>query len=382
VTASTAGAIRHVDYVTDLPLEPGGGGSYAVNWHAFHQLARCFDAKYAGPIVPRPPRIATAISRIRRRIFKLPGSFTYFSETTLSRNAEAAAALLRSDADAVVFRSAARWSRVNVDVPYFVYLDAVFHTFFHNTFDQRYFHRGDIDRIYEREAEFLERATGVFFESQWAMRLARDAYSLKGAHYLAVGRGGVIDPPERDEWDGFSRSIVTMAMNFEQKGGLLVLDAYRILKKRFPSLAWHIIGGEPSGDWKALEGVTYEGMLDPNSPQDCRRLQTILANAFLLLHPTREDTSPLVITEAAYFGCPAISTNAFAIPELVTHGVSGLLINSLNADEIVAAVSELMNNEQRYRDMRRNARELALSRSQWSNVGSLMCDRIAATING
>jgi glycosyltransferase involved in cell wall biosynthesis len=378
---SSANARPRVDYVSDLPFKSGGGGSYAVNWHAFQELSRCFTTRYAGAVVPQPPRIATAISKFKRHILKRPGEFTYFSESTLSRNAKAVAAKLDANADAVVFRSAARWSRVKVNVPYFVYLDAVFHTFFHNTFAEHDFVRVDLTRIFEQEARFLEGAAAVFFESQWGMRLAREAYSLKGSHYLAIGRGGVIDPPERDTWDGRTHRLVTIAMNFEQKGGPIVLEAYQVLKERFPFLTWHIIGGQPTGEWQRLDGITYEGVIDTDTPAGRRRLKEILENAFLFLHPTREDTSPLVITEAAYFGCPAVSTNAFAIPELITHGVTGLLIDSVTSDAIVSAVASLIENEERYRDMRRNARGLALSRSQWKTVGLQMCNRIAAALN-
>jgi glycosyltransferase involved in cell wall biosynthesis len=313
-------------------------------------------------------------------VLRLPGDFSYFSSSTLDKNARAASALLRDDVDGVVFRSAARWGRVKVDVPYYVYLDAVFHTFFYNTFDPRQFHRADIDRIFEEEARFLENAAAVFFESQWGMQKAREAYSLRGQHYLAAGRGGVIDPPSADTWDGRSLSLVTIAMNFEQKGGPAVLSAYRRMKEQYPALVWHIIGGKPSGEWSDVPGITYEGELRPDVPRDRQRLEAILANAFLLVHPTREDTSPLVITEAAYFGCPAVSTNAFAIPELVTHGVTGLLMNSGSPEEIVRAVSELIQNKVRYRDMRRNARQHALLRSTWDSVGARMCDHIESTL--
>jgi glycosyltransferase involved in cell wall biosynthesis len=212
------------------------------------------------------------------------------------------------------------------------------------------------------------------------MQQAREAYSLKGSHYVAVGRGGVIEPPERDKWDGSSHSLVSIAMNFKQKGGHVVLNAYRTLKARFASLTWDIVGGDPGFDWTQLDGIRYHGVLDPNEAGDRLRLETILQNAFLLVHPTTEDTSPLVITEAAYFGCPSISVNAFAVPELIVHGVTGLLMNTASAGALVAAVTELFENKVRYRDMRHNARELALSQSRWEKVGGLMCDRIAATL--
>jgi glycosyltransferase involved in cell wall biosynthesis len=363
-------------YVSDLVLKEGGGGSYAVNWNAFQQLSQRFDATYCGPIVPKLSTLETLISRVQRRILQRPGNFTYFSESTLRRNAAAVMGCFPDDVDAVVFRSAARWCRVRLQRPYFVYLDASFHTFFHNTFREDDFHRHDLERIYEAEAGFLEQATGVFFESLWGLQKARDAYSLSGSHFAAVGRGGVIAPPPRDTWDGESYRLVTMAMNFQQKGGDVVSDAYRVLKNQFPALTWHIIGGVPPAAVIAMPGVTYEGILDPGNARQRTRIEENLASGFLLLHPTREDTSPLVITEAAYFGCPAVATNAFAIPELVVHGVTGMLINTPSATNVVDAVAELVVNRQKYRDMRVNARNHALARDRWDKVGQTMSNHI------
>src|SRR5512141_264556 len=143
-------------YVSDLELRLGGGGSYAVNWNAYDQMERRFASTYVGPVVPRPSKLEVLRSRVRRKVLRQPGRFAYFSPSTLSSNAKRVESLIPSHADAVMFRSAARWCRLRPAVPYFVYLDAVFHTFFHNTFDPHDFIRSDIDRIFEEEAAFLE----------------------------------------------------------------------------------------------------------------------------------------------------------------------------------------------------------------------------------
>jgi glycosyltransferase involved in cell wall biosynthesis len=370
-------AKSQLQYVTDLERRPSGGGAYAVNFHAYEQLSRRFNVSYAGPIVPRVSVIEQSVSRINRMLLHRPGKFAYFSDRTLNRNAEAVSERLRGHHDGLIFRSATRWCRVRPTVPYFVYLDAVFHSFFKNTFRADDFERADLERIYEEEAEFLERASMVFFESNWGMQSARNAYSLRGSHYMIAGRGGAIAPPPDDTWDGASHRLITMAMDFHQKGGDLVFGAYQILKRRFPSLTWHIVGGSPDFAWERREGIVYEGYLRPDRPAELVRLQALLSSAFLLLHPTREDTSPLVITEAAYFGCPTISVNRFAIPELVLNGVTGLLLEHPTPGALANSVTELLENEQRYRDMRRNAREHALRNSDWDRVGRLISDRIA-----
>jgi glycosyltransferase involved in cell wall biosynthesis len=280
-----------------------------------------------------------------------------------------------------MFRSAARWCRAKPGVPYFVYLDAVFHTFFYNTFDPNDFLRSDIERIFEEEAAFLENSAAVFFESRWGMHKAKDAYSLRGRQYFVVGRGGALTPPEADTWDGRSRDLVTVAMNFSQKGGDVVLEAFKKLKPRIPDLSWRIVGGPPPAGTERIAGISYEGFLDPGKAHDRARLEKILSNAFLLLHPTREDTSPLVITEAAYFGCPAVSVNRFAIPELITHGVTGILLESPASEMIADAVADLIANETRYRDMRKNARAYSLATSSWDKVGASIGNTIEPMIS-
>jgi glycosyltransferase involved in cell wall biosynthesis len=371
---------RSLTFISDLELTRAGGGAYAVNWHAVNELRKHFDVSYAGPIVPVTPWIEKTESKIRRRIFGSRGRFAYFSPATLDRNARLAHEAFEKAGDAAVFRSATRWCRCRPRVPYFVYLDVVFHTFFFNTFSENSFDRADLQRIWKEEAAFLEGATGVFFESAWGMEKARDAYGLRGTHYHAVGRGGVVDPPTEDAWSG-SHELVTIAMNFEQKGGDIVLDAYRALKPRFPSLSWRIVGGQPCSGFDSLNGVTYEGELNVEVEADLERLRQILSGAFLLVHPTREDTSPLVVTEAAYFGCPSLSVRAFAIPELVDDGVTGLLVDfPARSVDIANGIATLMDDPARYQEMRARTRGESLARHSWPAIGEMISAKILESL--
>jgi glycosyltransferase involved in cell wall biosynthesis len=364
-------------WISELTLQPAGGGAYAVNCHAFRQMGRHFETVYCGPVEPRVPLVTDWVSKLRRKVLKRPGKFAHFSPTALERNATRVAQVIPDDAEAVYFRAAAPWCRCRPQVPYFIYLDVVFHTFFRNTFRPGDFEAGDLKRIWREEATFLEGAAAVFFESRWGLEQAREVYGLRGDHYHAPGRGGGIDPPAADVWDGSSQQLVTMAMKFRQKGGDLVMAAYRSLKPRFPGLTWHIIGGPPEDGWQELEGVVYEGELKPDEPADLARFRELLAGAFLFVHPTREDTSPLVLTEAAYFGCPAVSVRRFAIPELVRDGETGILVEFPTAAEpVAAAIAGLLEDAPRYRRMRVEARRQAVERCSWERIGETMTEEI------
>lgn len=361
-------------YISSLKQQASGGGSYAVNWHAYDQLSRAFRLDYVGPLEPEVPVWEEWNSKLRRKLFKVPGRFSFFSETVLHRTAKTLDRLMPGKVDGVFYRSATPWCHHHPACPYFVYLDVVFHTFFHNTFRPGDFIADDLERIWKQEAVFLEGAAAVFFESRWGMERAIEVYQLNGDHYHALGRGGVIAPPERDGWDGELR-LVTMAMKFRQKGGDLVLEVFRRLKPRYPELSWHIIGGAPEGDWEGIDGIHYEGVLRPDFADERTKIEQLLTGAFLLLHPTREDTSPLVLTEAAYFGCPSISVRHFAIPELVIDGQTGVLIDfPATADQLEQALVRLLEDRQLYLGMREQARHHAMRESSWDSIGTRMSE--------
>jgi glycosyltransferase involved in cell wall biosynthesis len=230
--------LKKLVYITDLASTRSGGGSYAVNWHIQDQLRKYFELSTPAPIVPDVSSWEKFMSRVQRHVLKRPGKFFYFSPSTLDSNARRASRCFQDSADGVVFRSATRWCHCRPKVPYFVYLDVVFHTFFENTFDEQQFVRTDRQRIFQTEARFLENASAVFFESNWGLQKAKEAYGLAGSHYFNASRGGVIDPPDRDVWTDEKPFLLSVAKNFEQKGGDMILSAFKKLKEGRPELGW------------------------------------------------------------------------------------------------------------------------------------------------
>lgn len=349
----------------------------AVSFRIAQQLDRYFDLNDVGAIVPQVSKTDALHSKIRRRLFHLPGIFYPFSARTLQATAKRVDQFIDNDTDTVFFRSSTRWIMCRPVIPYFVHTDVVFHTFFHNTFDPSDFIASDIQRIWDEERSFLEGAAAVFFESEWGLQKARLAYQLTGNNYVALRNGGGLEPPDCDAWDGHSLRLVSIAKHFKQKGGDIVQEAFRMLKPRYPELQWHIIGGPPEGDCDSIDGIHYEGFLHTDGPAELIRFREILTNAFLLVHPTREDTNPLVLIEAAYFGCPSVSVDDFAVPELVVNGETGVLLKRpVTGESLANAIERLILERNGYLDLRRKARERALQRFQWDAIGDEMAGHI------
>jgi glycosyltransferase involved in cell wall biosynthesis len=182
-------------------------------------------------------------------------------------------------------------------------------------------------------------------------------YGLDASRVRVVGNFGEIKTPATDGYaDG--KQFVFVSTDFAAKGGPTVISAFRQLRQRRADVSLVIIGAHPTNGAKE-PGVSIAGYLRKEVPAEYAAFCEILSAARCLVHPTRSDISPLIIIEAAYFGCPAIASNRFAIPELVDHGATGILLDDLSVSGVADAMTWILENESRYRQMRMNARAKA-----------------------
>lgn len=366
-----------VTFISHLPLQSEGGGTYAVTWNLWRTMQHHIPAMQFVQLTPGADLAARFRSQVLRKILKRPGNFFQFSRRALEQTARQVELSIPEGAKCILFRTSTRWIACRPRVPYFVHLDAVFHTFYRNTFRPEEFDGKDLQRIFEQEAEFLEGAAGVFFESNWGLEQAVQHYRLRGHHYASVGVAGNLQIPATCPALARDRSVLTIARRFAQKGGDYLAAGWLQLRQQFPDCRWHIVGGPAPAEVLRLPGVIYEGFLRPDVPAELIRLQTLLQQSSLLVHPTREDMNPLVLLEAAGFGCPAVTVRDFAIPELVQDGTTGVLLDRpLSGPAVAAAVAALWNDPRRLQDMSQAAWQVALQRHGWDAIGDTLAGLI------
>jgi glycosyltransferase involved in cell wall biosynthesis len=359
--------VKSLLYICSLPKASQSGGANAVNYHTFRVLQSHFDCHYV-QINPPEGKLGKWVSQLKRKILKKPGKFNFFSEKRLkqiSRQFDA----IQGNYDFVFFRGFTPWILCRPQVPYVSYNDVHFLQFFRNTFSEKDFIQSDIQRICNQEKEWLKGAKAIAFESAWGAEQCSNDYQLKNVPLIPVGRGGNIPIPDRDRYDG-SLNLLVIANNFYQKGGDLVFEAFKSLKPNYSKLELHVVGGDPGQEVKEYVGVVYHGYLYKEREEDLNRLTGILAKAFLLMHITREDTNPLVITEAGYFGCPTITVDFFALPELVKQGNTGVLLPYLPSPENIAeTICNLIEEPVRYQQMRNANWTFNREKFSWEQIG-------------
>jgi glycosyltransferase involved in cell wall biosynthesis len=124
---------------------------------------------------------------------------------------------------------------------------------------------------------------------------------------------------------------------FFRKGGVHVVDAFERARKRFPGIsltvccderndfktADHRLRAEYLHKINTLPGIVNRGRIGREE-----LMTEVYPSTDILLVPSYVETFGMAILEAMAFGIPVISTNHFAIPEMIEDGVSGLLIDT------------------------------------------------------
>jgi glycosyltransferase involved in cell wall biosynthesis len=90
-----------------------------------------------------------------------------------------------------------------------------------------------------------------------------------------------------------------------------------------------------------------------------RDIEDYLQAADLGLFTSELETFGLSILEAMCFACPSVAWHVGGIPEVVEHGVSGILVPFGDLAAMAAAVEELIGNPARRRELGRAAQRHA-----------------------
>lgn len=144
--------------------------------------------------------------------------------------------------------------------------------------------------------------------------------------------------------------IVSISMGFTKRKGVPTsLEAFAILRKKFPDLQYHLIGVgmEPGGeahqyaiDRNLTDGVNFLGPL----PFD--ELLRQVAQAKVLVHASVEESFGMAVLEAMVVGTPVVGGKKSGfIPHLLNKGKAGILCDITNPGSIASAAEYLLTDE-------------------------------------
>jgi glycosyltransferase involved in cell wall biosynthesis len=86
-----------------------------------------------------------------------------------------------------------------------------------------------------------------------------------------------------------------------------------------------------------------------------------LSMSNLLILPSEQEGRPNIVLESLAMGVPVIASSVGGLPEIIEDAYNGFLCKFGDVDDFVLRIKEVLNNQELYLNMRRNARRYAVS---------------------
>ena len=190
-------------------------------------------------------------------------------------------------------------------------------------------------------------------------------------NYTGVPVPGEFTARRLPDWRKSEPVRLLQACRFIQKKGLdATLHAIRLLKDNAVPVSLTLAGeGPEESSLRALtrelgiaDQVTFTGFLAREQLEEAYRRH------HLFVHPSRttpegdREGIPNSVLEAMAYGLPVVSTRHSGIPEAITDGQDGLLVEHPDPSALAAALQQLIDNPSLYERLSRNAHDTVLKR--------------------
>lgn len=156
--------------------------------------------------------------------------------------------------------------------------------------------------------------------------------------------------------------LVSVARLAPDKSPLVLLEAFGLVRRQLPEARLTLVGEGPllSRVQARIEALGLRDAVEIIA--GCGEVRPHLAQAQAFLLASHSEGSPNVIMEAMAAGLPVVAARTGGIPELVEHGLTGLLVKPGNAVEFSQALLRLLGDRALCAKMGAAGRERAVLR--------------------
>lgn len=217
----------------------------------------------------------------------------------------------------------------------------------------------------------------VFVLSEWIRQSVIHDCGQSPEQVIVVGAGANLEElePAPDKYS--SRNILFVALEWESKGGPLLVEAFRRVRQQLPDATLTIIGTHPKIN---APGVEILGRLHRNVPQEYAALQRAYqrANVFCLL--SEFDAFPNVVLEAQYTGTPVVALDRQSRREAVLDGQTGLLVQESRPQPVADALLRILRSSETAAQMGRQGKQFVAARFTWPAVAGRIVEEMTRAL--
>ncbi|MCK6541059.1 glycosyltransferase family 4 protein [bacterium] len=225
------------------------------------------------------------------------------------------------------------------------------------------------------EKNFISRSKNFGSRTKWANEFIYSINSNAIVFDLPEAMNPVYFSANRDHK---TKDLLFVGAIERRKGIFELMRALPIIISRFPDVRLRIVG---SGDRKTLselKQLTKELQVDERIDwlgfQNADEIKKLHDKSCILLHPSYIDNSPNSVVEAMVSGLPVIASNVGGIPSIIQDGVTGLLCNARDENDLAKKAILLLANDDLRLKLSENARKNTLTRNHPTEVARRTVD--------
>lgn len=211
------------------------------------------------------------------------------------------------------------------------------------------------------QSALFVRSISKYGRGQLMLSCDRDQWAKLLYSPLGIDVAGFLSRVKRQANDSPAHLLCVGRLS-QEKGHALLLEAVAALASQSHELRLHIVGDGPDRRW--LENyaqelgisarVVFEGRVNS------QRLTTLYAQTDVFVLPSLAEGIPMVLMEAMAMEIPCVAPRISGIPELIDHGVDGLLFAVADVDELCQEVRALLDSAELRNRIGKKAREKVL----------------------
>jgi len=295
-----------------------------------------------------------------------------------------------SKTDAIVSISSIPLTMLDVDIPIFVWGDAVFPDIIDFYPEFTNMAKETLRNAYKMEKIALDRCAHAVFSSDWAAQSAIRNYNLPPEKVSVITYGANIETnwTQKDvEQLIHSKSsqklkLLFVGVQWERKGGDLAVEATKLLNERGVPAELHILGSQPKKNQALPDYIKQYGFVSKETKEGQKLIHDLISSAHFLILPTQADCTPIVYAEFNSYGIPCLTSDVGGIKTLIRDNVNGKTFSLKNdPKEYADYAAYLFNNFQEYKTLAMNSYQEYTSRLNWKNSGAKMMNLISNLIN-
>ena len=230
-----------------------------------------------------------------------------------------------------------------------------------------HFHAGDFDHYYERQRPFgqrwirsgLQRSHKLIAVSQASAQRLRELLPAADIVMIPNGIQTRDFAPLPRERDAFVRLLFVGGMG-KLKGERDLIQALHLAVARVPQLRVSLLGHGAESIETLCEESGLRAHIEHLGPVPHAERAKFFRQADFFVLPSYGEGMPMSVLEAMAAGLPVIATQVGGIPELITHGVEGLLLAPGQVQELAERIVLLAKDPQ----LRTQMGQLALAKAR------------------